>query len=213
MRWLVVLGLIAAGPAGAGAFMEDPGASFLASSGTYRWNGAGAAQEVSVYATRGLKRLTLGADVNLTVGASGHALVFARLPVLRRVPKGVFAAEIGVGGAYSDGDWAPMVRLTLGHGRGWARGWYDVLATAEYQSGQPEIGWKLEGTLGLNGKARIQPMVQAGIGRGVNGVREWRVSAHLRLAGKNGRTWVLGVERKDAGTATTAITLALWRRF
>lgn len=201
-------------PLRAGAWLELPGETLLTVAGTYRWSAFTVRQEASLYAVHGLRpRLSLGFDGNYGLDGSGHALVFARLPLGSTDGPRRTAVEIGVGGHLRSGGWAPMSRLSLAHGRGGRKGWFDVAATLEHRSGLPQMAWKLEGSLGSSGPARLRPMVQAGVGRTADGVAEWRGSAHLLIAGKDRQTWVLGVERKRAGETTSALTLALWRRF
>lgn len=213
--WLLLLiCLLRAGPAGAGAFSEEKRTGFVATTGFYRWDGFGAMQEAGLYAAYGLTpRLTLGFDAYYTPGLSSHALLFLRLPIAQGRGANRFAAEFGLGVHREAGGGGAMYRLSLAHGRSWDRGWYDLTASVERRSGQPKAGWKLDGTLGGLGKARLQPMLQLGLGRTGWGLREWRASAHLRYDTPKGATWVLGLERKHSGTTSSAVSLALWRRF
>lgn len=214
--WLLVCLICLAGapPAGAGAWLERKGETQLIVTGTYRWNRAGIAQEGGLYATHGFRdRLTLGFDAFTSLGGSGHALVFARLPLGSQDSPRRTALEIALGGHRQSADWAPMLRLSLAHGRGSAKGWFDLAASLEHRAGQPDLAWKLDASLGRSGPARLRPMLQAGIGRTADGVTEWRASAHVLIAARDRQTVVLGLERKRSGTATTAITLALWHRF
>ena len=213
--WLISLLLIwPAHIAAGGAFPQSEGTAFLSTSGTYRWNTQGAQQEVGLYGTYGWKpRLTIGLDAYIAPGVSGHALMFLRLPLGRIRGTSHIAVEFGAGAAQDANGWAPMYRLSLSHGRGWPRGWYDLTASLERRTGEPALGWKLDGTLGWKGGARVQPMLEVGVGRTGWDTPERRVSAKLRIANRRGPVWVLGIERKRSGTETTGLSLALWRRF
>lgn len=214
-NWLISLLLLwPAHMATGGAFPQPEGTAFLSAEGTYRWNAQGAQQEMAFYGTYGWNaRFSLGIDAYFAPGMSGHALIFLRLPLGKLTRPGRFAVEVGAGAAQDVNGWSPMYRLSLSHGRGWPRGWYEVTASVERRTGEPAFGWKFDGTLGWNGAARVQPMLQAGVGRTGWGIAENRIAAKLRIKTRRGPVWVLGIERKRSGTSTTAVSLALWRRF
>ena len=217
--WLcAMLILILPAPALAGAWLQDERTGFLSVSGTLRDSASGRMQEGSVYATYGLRpRLTLGFDAFHDLTGSGHVLLFARLPLGRGEGPARMSVELGLGGHHKAGTWAPMAKAALGWGRSLegrlGQGWLDLSGSVEHRAGEPALAWKLDATLGLSGEALFRPMLQAGLGRTTAGGSEWRASAHLLIGRNPHQTWVLGIERKDSGGASTALSLALWRRF
>lgn len=221
--------LLLAAPAAAGAWLEQPGKGFAAASATYRHaQGSGRAagqaaqsSELAYYGAYGLsQRLTLGVDLNRSANRSGHALMFARLPVL---PKGQtrLAAELALGVNQRAGPWLPMQRMTLSFGRGFQTvggrsGWLAVDVGYEHRSSGAEVIWKLDATFGLNPAEtgqRPAPMLQVETSKPEGGRLTVSLIPSLRLKLHPERELIVGLEHRSGGQRSLGLRLGLWQRF
>lgn len=133
--------------AGAGAWMREPGATFLsfgADIGT-------AGTVVTAFAETGITpRLTLGADAWRSYSGDWSVLAVANVPLgpIDRATR--IALGLGVGAAHSGGKTGPQMRLGAHLGRGLDTGWLasDLTVTHRFLDG--ETGTKITGTWGYN---------------------------------------------------------------
>ena len=216
---LALLCATAASPAAAGAWLREPGRGFLSTTATLRQGDPDARQELSLYAEYGLTpRLTLGADINARPGTSGHAMVFARLPLSRPGARNRLALETALGGHHWQGDWDPMYRLTLSYGRGLTTrsgilGWLAVDAAYERRLGMSDPIYKLDATLGRSGPGRIRPILQVETAHIPGRDFIWSVAPGVMIDSRRSATWVVGLERKSASRDTLGLKIALWHWF
>ena len=229
MRRLIPLLLVllyAAPPAGAGAWMRESGHGFLALSGTFRQGDRDTRRELSAYADLGLSpHLAIGVDINDRPVSTGHALLFARMPLTPPAAHTRLAAEIAIGahhgpesGAYYEPDvWAPMYRVTLSLGHGFqtrrGAGWYAIDAGYERRFGNTTPTYKLDATLGLSAPGRIHPILQLETAQTPGRPLDWTASPGLLIDTNRDTTWLIGLEGRSAGHGTIGIKLALWHRF
>ncbi|MDK3019626.1 hypothetical protein [Pseudodonghicola flavimaris] len=206
-------------PAIAGAWLRQKGETFVSLTAITRHGDPLAAREISLYADHGLgPGLSLGLDLNQRPGSSGHATLFARLPLSRPGARLKFATEAAVGGHHWQGTWHPMYRLTLSAGRGFstrsgAWGWMAVDLSRERRFGDALPIHKLDATLGLSAPARIRPILQVETAHIAGQPLLWAVIPGLLIDAPNRRTWHIGLERKSAGHQTLGLKIGLWQRF
>lgn len=217
---IVLLALLAAPAARAGAWMRDQGAGFLALSATLGQDGGGLRHDTGLYAEYGAwPRLTLGIDANTRSDLATHVLGFARVPLSGPGRRMRLALDLGVG-AHLDsggGDWKPMARATLSLGRSFASilgdGWFGVDAAYERRFGQPTAAIRLDTTIGLSSGPRFRPLIQMETYHVSDGRTDWAASASVMIDGRRGRTWVVGFRHESADGGRIALRAALWRSF
>jgi len=218
----LLLFLLAVQPATAGAWLREHKHGFSSVSSTLRRLPDRIGQENSIYLEYGVRpKLTLGLDLNEGDSLSGHGLVFARFaPGKARESgsrKNYFAIETAIGAHYQGELIAPMYKLTLSWGRSLKTkrlsAWLAVDLAGEQRKGLPGPTLKMDTTLGLNGVRRVQPMLQIETSRPADGAVNWAVIPSLRIARRNGITWVVGVERKFAGRHSVGVKFSIWKDF
>ncbi len=222
MRRLILLLIALSGapaPAAAGAWLRDAGDGFFSVTTILRQGDPDARLETSLYGEYGLSpRLTIGADINDRPGVTGHALLFARLPLSRPGARNRLAAELALGGHHRRGAWDPMYRLTLSYGRGLPRrrgrtGWLAVDAGYERRLGTARPIYKLDATLGVSAPGRIRPILQLETAHIPGQPLIWAVAPGLLIDTRRGGTWLIGLERKSAGRDTLGVKFGLWQPF
>lgn len=211
------LALALAQPAAGGAWLEQPGQGFAAASAAYRHTGSAAAHELGYYGAYGISPgLTLGIDLNQNADVSGHALVFARLP-LHTGARYRLAVETGAGGNHVRGLWLLMHKTTLSYGRSLTTrrgdGWLAVDAAYELRGSGQEAIWKLDATIGLNRPGRPAPMLQAEFSKPEGGSFSYTLTPSLRYPLKDKRELVVGLEYRQAGQRSLGLKLGLWQKF
>ncbi|MEW2914302.1 hypothetical protein [Leisingera sp. JC11] len=211
------LAVLLAPPADGGAWLEVPGQGFAAASATFRQTASGAQHELSYYGAYGITpKLTLGVDLNQTGGQSGHALVFARLP-LREGARYRLAAEAAFGGNHDRGLWMIMQKATLSYGRGFetarASGWLAIDAAYELRNSGLTAIWKLDATLGLNRPGKAAPMLQIETAKPEGGRFSYTLTPALRYPLPSGHELILGLEHRNAGDSSLGLKLGLWQKF
>lgn len=211
------LALLLAPPADGGAWLEAPGKGFAAASAAYRQTGSGAIRELGYYAAYGITpKLTLGVDLNQNADISGHAMIFARLP-LRAGQSYRLAVETGFGGNHYRGQWALMQRTTLSYGRGFgtgrASGWLAIDAAYELRNSGLDAIWKLDATIGLNRPGKAAPMLQVETAKPESGRFSYTLTPSLRYPLPAGRELILGLEHRSAGNSSLGLKLGLWQKF
>lgn len=208
------LALALARPAAGGAWLEPPGQGFAAASATYRTADGKAAHELSYYGAYGISPgLTLGVDLNRYAQDSGHALIFARLP-LHSGARYRLAVETGFGGNQTQGQWLLMQKTALSYGRSiGASGWLSVDAAYELRNGGLDAVWKLDASLGLNRPGKLAPLLQIETARPESGGFAYALTPALRVPLGGSRELVVGLEYRQAGQRSLGLELGLWQRF
>lgn len=210
----------------AGAWLEGEGKGFASASAAWRQDEEGnGSYELSYYAAYGLRpKLTLGLDLNQNARVSGHALLFARLP-LRAAGRHRIAVEAALGGSHQTGLWQPMQKLTLSYGQGFSTarhsGWLALDAAYELRQGGAQRIWKLDGTLGLNRPGAAAPMLQLEAARPEDAQASFGVTPALRLPLPQARELILALEyRLRPGSPAASgrrhslgLELGLWQKF
>ncbi|UWQ90636.1 hypothetical protein QEZ52_17630 [Aliisedimentitalea scapharcae] len=215
----VLLHVVLATPAQAGAWMRDRGTGFIATSSTLRQFPDYLGHETSVYAEYGLaQKLTVGLDYNQGSFSSGHAMLFARVPLGKPRTRYRFSAELGLGLYFFGGFREQMQKLTLSYGRNletrFGHGWLAIDLASEFRQGLPGPTIKLDTTIGLSGTKRLQPMLQIETSRPAIGPVNWAVIPSIRYRTKNNISWVIGAERKSVGNhKSIGVKLAFWKEF
>lgn len=211
------LALLLAQPAAGGAWLEQPGQGFASASATYRHTGSPSAHELSYYGAYGISpKLTLGVDLNQTADVSGHALVFARLP-LHTGDRYRLAVETAAGGNHVQGLWLLMHKTTLSYGRSITTsrgsGWLAIDAAYELRNSGQEAIWKLDTTIGLNRPGKAAPMLQAEASKPEGGTFSYAFTPSLRYPLKDKRELLIGLEYRQAGQRSLGLKLGLWQKF
>ncbi len=219
---ILIAGLVLATPAAAGAWLRDKGEGFLSLSGTARAGAAGVGTfETGLYVDFGLfRRLTLGLDVDQTPDGSGHALVFARLPLGPTTGRRRMALELGLGAHHAGGQWAGMGKATLSWGLGFAGpggGWLALDSAVEMRAATTTTPgraiYKLDASLGLPSQRRIRPMLKIETAQVEGAGLYWSVIPSLIIPDRDGRRWVVGLEARSGSPRTLGLKLSLWKRF
>lgn len=209
--------LALAQPAAGGAWLEKPGRGFASASATYRQSDGEGAHELGYYGAYGLApKLTLGVDLNQNADVSGHALLFARLP-LWHAGRNRLAAEAGIGGNHFQGSWQVMQKTALSFGRSFrtrnGSGWLAIDAAYELRNGGEDGIWKLDAALGLRRPGKFAPMLQIETSRPESGELSYAVTPSLRYALSPRQELVLGLEHRRAQQRSLGLKLSLWQRF
>ncbi len=206
--WLLAL------PASGGPWLRDPRLSFVSLQVTPRSTGE---VEYGLFAERGVVPwLTLGVDVNDN-GTAGHALAFARLPVLRG--DWVAAVDLAVGGHRYKSDSGSMARALFGLGRSVniadTPGWAALSVGPEWRQGNGGLAWKADGVLGFKADRRVNPILSIETYLAPNSDLYWSVIPGVLVKGqKQGRTWLIGLEQKGGPSdMTTGLRLGYWFDF
>lgn len=223
MTWRMAILLIwlcaVAGPALAGAWLQEKGGMFTSASATFRNTAAQGLDESGFYAEYGATdRLTLGLDFNQSPGIASHALIFARIPLGPADSRHRFSAQLGVGAHSFWGEWWPMYKLTLSYGRnldfGHRRAWLAIDWGMEHRTGLGQPFYKLDATLGQTSGGRIRPILQVETAY-IPGYRPfWSVTPGVMIDGwTENQVWLLGVESRMTIQHSFGVKLAVWHRF
>lgn len=226
MRFSVLLLLfwgVLAIPCHAGAWLREVGAGFWSFTATYRDTTPDPTLETSLFGEYGVApRLTVGVDINERPGITGHALVFARLPIGSAEGRNRLAVELAIGGYHWQGKWSRMYKTTLSYGRGFdsalGSGWLAVDAAVEQSPGLPGAFYKLDTTVGLSSGGSIRPIMQIETSYTSGFPVNWSVTPGVMIDAKPARNgaktvWVVGIERKYAGEHSLGLKLGLWTSF
>ncbi len=212
----------------AGAWKRPVDTGFSATSVTLRKTEQGLVSEFGYYRDFGLSpRFDLGIDLNQQDNQSGHALVFARLP-LRQGSRGTqVAIELALGGNHTAFVWHPMYRFTLSAGRNWATRqglfWGSVDLAYEQRGNADYPLWKLDGSFGLESNRRVSPLlrIETSLSRGNDFTYAITPSLRIKLAnlslaeklGFERSDLTIGLEYRGAKTQSLGLKVALWHRF
>ena len=215
--YAAALALALAQPAAGGAWLEPPGQGFASATAAWRHTGRTAALELGYYGTYGVtSELTLGVDLNRNADVSGHALLFARLP-LHTGERARLAVETAAGGNHFRGLWQLMQKTTLSYGRGIetgrGSGWLAIDAAYELRNSGLDAIWKLDATIGLNRSGKPAPMLQAELSKPEGGQLIYALTSSLRYPLKQKRELIVGLEYRQAGQRSLGLKLGLWQKF
>ena len=198
----------------AGPWLRDPRISFLSVQTTPRSNGQ---LENGFFGERGITPwLTLGADLNDN-GTSGHALAFARFPILRG--KWVAAVDVALGGHRYKSDTGAMARVLFGLGRNIkianAPGWAALSVGPEWRQGNGGLAWKADAVVGFKADRPINPIISLETYLAPNSDLYWSVIPGVLIRGKKkGRTWLVGLEQKGGpAEMTPGLRIGYWIDF
>ncbi len=216
MRTLVFcLGLLAASPAGAGAWLRADGTGFLA---TYVLQGRDGNSDGGLYFEYGVRpKLTLGvkADVNMTLGqlGDGRAFVFMR----RAIPTGdrpyKLAYDLGIGstfGVIQD----PLLLTGVSYGRGlqWKErnGWLAIDSAVEWSlSGQATTA-KLDATFGMALGKKTKGMLQVFLSHTETDFSATLAPSLIWQPKAKKPSYQIGLEAENG---EVSLKLGLWRDF
>ncbi|MGV6848327.1 MAG: hypothetical protein ACWA5A_08110 [Marinibacterium sp.] len=210
---LCLAGILLALPATAGPWLRDPSLSFASFQITPRTDGAA---ELGIFAERGLThRLTLGVDLNDN-GTSGHALVFARLPIHRAT--WVASIDLALGGHRYRRDTGAMARVLAGLGRniriGEIPGWAALSVGPEWRQGNGGAAWKADATVGFKAARPVNPILSVETYLAPSGSFYWSVIPGITVRESRSRTWIFGLERRGGpGVNTLGLRAGLWVDF
>ncbi len=211
-----------------GAWKRALGTGFAATSFALRNTDQGLTTEFGYHRDFGLNsRFDLGIDLNQVGSQSGHALLFARLPLRQRPNATRLATELALGGNHSQGVWQPMYRLTVSAGRGFATRqgnlWGNLDLIYEKRGDAQHALWKLDGSFGLTTGRRLSPLLQieTAFGNGTDFSYAITPSIRLSLSGLSlpapkvfeTSELVIGIEYRQAKTQSLGLKIALWQRF
>lgn len=228
----------------AGAWKQPVDAGFSATSFVLRNTDLGLVSEFGYYRDFGIsKHFDLGIDLNQQGYQSGHALIFARLPLRQGPDKTQIAAELALGANHTAMLWHPMYRLTLSAGRSTSTKhgnlWGNLDLSYEQTGDRPHPLWKLNGSFGLDTQRRVKPLLQLETSYGQGADFSYTVTPSIRisLAGlslgwardrsrkgaprksKTGQQsfenseLTIGLEYRRANTQSLGLKIALWHRF
>lgn len=211
---LLLVGLSLAAPAAAGPWLRDPRVSFLSLQSTPRSNGE---IEYGIFGERGIAPwLTLGVDLNDN-GTSGHALAFARFPILRG--DWVASVDVALGGHRYRSDSGAMARALFGLGRDievlGAPGWAAISVGPEWRQGNGGMAWKADAVVGFKADRLLNPILSVETYLAPNSDLYWSVIPGVLIRGKErGRTWQVGLEQKNGPSqSVTGIRIGYWIDF
>ncbi len=210
LRVIVMIWLVATGPAWAGAWPRGKGNVFVTTStyvtqmGTY----------TGIYAEWGASdRLTFGLDVGRGVSGEDKAVVFMRLPMLGRLSSHTFAWEIGVGEIAGE----KVLRPGLSWGKGFdfagRAGWAALDTVAELRIDTLATDLKADLTLGLTitDRRKVMMQVQAGVQDGDEPFLRLVPSITFGLSER--AKMELGFTHDLFGVQDTGVKAALWYEF
>lgn len=223
MRWFVVLAVLMLNcpvAVGAGPWLRERGAGFGAASLTVRQvEPTGLYQyDSSILLEYGLRsRLTLGFDANTNLSGAGHALAFARIPLISRDRPLKLALDFGLGGHRTRSAWHGMGKTTLSVGRGFELagkpGWVAVDAAVEWRAGDGAALYKLDATFGLSPSERWKTILSLESFAVDGGGSGWAVIPTLGFSGFGDKTLTAGIEIKQTNRRSYGLKLGIWHEF
>ncbi len=215
----VFCALMSAQAAQAGAWLRDPGRSFVSSSITATQAGDGSS---STYLEYGLNdRLTLGADVFFAFdrfgNQGGYGTLFLRLPLGSTDRPNKWAIDVGGGAAWLGGEVLPHLKTGLSWGRGYRlrqrAGWIAVDASVFWDLTYSRHVAKLDTTVGLALGDHVKAMMQV-FYASVDGVGTTTYAPSLLIEpGRGTYSLQVGVELPADDYGDPSLKLGVWRRF
>lgn len=222
--WATILPLAAS----AGAWKRPVDTGFAATSFALRRSDQGLVSEFGYYRDFGLSaRFDLGIDLNQQDSQSGHALIFARLPLRQGADKTQIAAEFALGGNHTNLQWQPMYRLTLSAGRSKPTRigtlWGSLDLSFEQRGDVAHPLGKLDGSFGIDTNRTLSPLLQieTSFGQGTDFAYAITPGLRIKLAGLSfakkpifeTSELTIGLEYRRANTQSLGLKIALWQRF
>lgn len=208
---LVLLCLLCASPAGAGAWLRDKGSWFSASSSTWAPDGSFLN---SYYAEYGLwEWMTIGVDSGFASDGSISALFFSRLQLWSSDKGHRIALEVG--GGHSAG--RPVSKTTLSYGRGisspFGGGWFAIDAAAAIDLWSGIASYKVDSTVGVSPSDKWKAIVQfqSELHPGISHTLKVAPSV-VRRVGKHAQL-ELGLSETVLGGRGRTVKLGLWLEF
>jgi len=212
----------------AGAWKRPKGEGVSATSLTLRDTGQGLEPELSYYRDFGVTgQFDLGIDLNQSDIQSGHALLFARLPLRQGGGGTQIAAELALGANHAQGLWHPMYRITLSAGRGEKTRlgdlWGNLDLMLEQRGNAAHPLWKIDGSFGVSTGQRLSPLLsfETAFGQNVDFGYSITPAVRINLAGLS--VWgkqpfetsdlTVGLEYRRSPRQSLGLKIALWQRF
>lgn len=208
------------GPVQSGAWLRGAGQGFVASAATYRWDASTGAQgrSFSLYAEYGWRAdRTIGFDGYHDGAGGSHGMVFMRRALNPSDRRTRIALDLGIGVAAAGSRLAPIGRVTIGIGRGFAtargNGWASMDAALEWRQGAPDLIWKLDATIGLRRSEPLLLMLSAESAL-IGGRFSYALIPTMGYKpGPRAPTLLAGLELRSAHTRSIGLKLSLWRDF
>ncbi|KIC50135.1 hypothetical protein [Tateyamaria sp. ANG-S1] len=210
-----MLWIVAALPAGAGAWMQEHRKGFLSFSGFYdeteRFGG-------TIYLEYGLRpKLTIGAkvDASMVYGQvpNGSGFVFLRKPIPIERHEFKIAYEIGLGSTFAE-TYEPLLHTALSYGRGikaWNKyGWIAIDGSVEWALHDGSDTRKLDTTVGLSVTDRFKVMMQVFVSDTDGNTTTTLAPSVVWQPRPTAPSFVVGIEDKDG---ILALKLGMWRSF
>ncbi|MCD9148705.1 hypothetical protein [Pseudophaeobacter flagellatus] len=212
----------------AGAWKRPKGEGFVATSLILRDTEQGLEPELSYYRDFGVTgQFDLGIDLDQSDIQSGHALLFARLPLRQGDGGTQIAAELALGANHAQGLWHPMYRFTLSAGRGaktrLGNLWGNLDLMLEQRGNAAHPLWKLDGSFGMSTGQRLSPLLsfETAFGQNVDFRYSITPAVRINLAGLS--VWgkqpfetsdlTIGLEYRRSPRQSLGLKIALWQRF
>lgn len=205
-------------PALAGAWLQSEGSAFLSLENKLRQRGDVNRIETDIYFEYGVSpRLSAGVSILQEGWQTGHIGLFLKTPLAAKNTSFAVSARADIGAYVSGRQWFGLSKLTFSYGRGFpwgdGYGWLNVDTAIEYRRGETAPFLKLDGTIGRSSGARLRPILKLSFTHIEGEPLIWSVAPGLLLDAGPNLTWTLGLERKQDGRSSNALTLGLWRRF
>lgn len=222
MRFLVfaLIFLLASAPVvEAGAWLRAKNSGFMSSSVS---TNVERELSTSFYGEYGLSdRFTLGTDISYGVDRTffqqGSGIVFVRFPIAPTDRSHKWAAHIGLGARYLQGDFLPAAEVGLSWGRGihWREkyGWLNVDTSYNAPQSPAENRVKVDATVGLGLTKQFKVMLQM-FNTFEGGQMFSQIAPSLLWAPGGGKTTIqLSSEIPVAGGGETAFKVGMWIDF
>lgn len=215
----ILVVLMGAADAAAGAWLREPGKGFAATSVSTNKN-----RDTSFtgYFEFGLsENHTVGLDISygfeLTGQEEGSGIAFIRFPIGPTDQANRFAWHAGIGSRYRNREFYPAGELGLSWGRGvkigdrW--GWANVDTSINQSQSPIDRRIKLDGTLGLPLNDHVKTMAQV-FNTFQGGETYTKLAPSLLLvAGKRNTTLQLSAEIPAVGGGETFFKIGIWSEF
>lgn len=213
-RFLIML-LLLATQAGAGAWPREKGDLFLSFSNTFQTGSNGGASDwMSLYAEYGLaERATIGLDFGGDGVRSTKTVGFLIMPVSR--PDAVWKRSVELGFGEVDDRMAFRPGFSIGRGTKLLRrdGWIAVdTRWVMFQDGRGGSRVESDLTLGLSAGRRSKVIVQFQAGDPSNGAPYLRLAPSLVFERKAGRHIEIGMTAGIVESSDLGVKLGIWRR-
>lgn len=211
----VLIVLLTAPPARAGAWLREAGHGFIAGSATL----GNEDPTLNLYAEYGWRaNTTLGLDLETYPDVnSGNVNFFVVRPIGPVDRTWRISWNLGGGVDWSPEVIDPTVKAGVSLGRGIAYrdqyGWIAIDGSVEYLTFAGTTTSKLDSTIGLSLTERVRGMVQLFLTYEDDALTAKLAPSLLFQPRNNGVTFQVGVEIPDAGVDQTTLKLGIWKDF